>query len=132
MAFEELSLRIPRSDLAGGTRETSNPTIPACWPATPKRSADDREANEMFGDDDRDRVATLAEMERLSRLRTNFDQVAARQVFRSYLDGDRRFDEFDKDKLVARVQEAKACGAVLDLTDPVLRGQAPRPLDRRW
>jgi hypothetical protein len=84
----------------------------------------------MFGDDERDRVAALAEMERLSRTRTNFDQVAAREVFKQYLGQDRRFDEYNKDALVRRVQECKAQGAVLDLTDPVLRGRAPRPLDR--
>lgn len=84
----------------------------------------------MFGDDERDRVAALAEMERLSRTRTNFDQVAAREVFKQYLGQDRRFDEYNKDALVRRVQECKAQGAVLDLTDPVLRGQAPRPPDR--
>ena len=81
----------------------------------------------MFGDDERDRVAALAEMERLSRVRTNFDQPAAREVFKQYLNSDRRFDLFDKDALVRRVQECKAQGAVLDLTDPVLRGLEPRP-----
>jgi hypothetical protein len=86
----------------------------------------------MFGDDERDRVATLAEMERLSRVRSNFDTVAARETFKSYLSADRRFDEFNKDRLVARVQECKQCGATLDLTDPQLRGLEPRPLDRRW
>ena len=86
----------------------------------------------MFGDDERDRVAALAEMERLSRVRTNFDQVAARETFKSYLNADRRFDGFDKDALVTRVQECKQCGATLDLTDPVLRGLEPRPLSHRY
>ena len=86
----------------------------------------------MFGDTERDKVSTLAEMERLSGVRTNFDQVAAREVFKQYLDADRRFDGYDKDRLVARVQECKACGATLDLDDPVLKGQEPRPLSHRY
>jgi hypothetical protein len=83
----------------------------------------------MFGEDERDRVAALAEMERLSRVRSNFDTVAARETFKSYLNADRRFDGYNKDALVARVQECKQ-GATLDLTDPVLKGQGRRPLDR--
>ena len=86
----------------------------------------------MYGDDERDKIAALAEMERLSRVRTNFDQVAARETFKSYLNADRRFDEFDKDALVSRVQECRSCGAILDLDDPRLRGQPARPLDRRY
>jgi hypothetical protein len=86
----------------------------------------------MFGDDERDRVAALAEMERLSRVRSNFDTVAARETFKSYLSADRRFDEFNKDALVRKVQDCKAQGAVLDLTDPVLRGLDPRPLSHRY
>jgi hypothetical protein len=82
----------------------------------------------MFGDDQRDKVATLAEMERLSRVRTNFDQISAQQVFKSYLDADRRFDGYDKDQLVQRVQECRSNGAILDLDDPRLKGGPARPL----
>ena len=68
-------------------------------------------------------------MERTSREKTNFDQVAAREKFKEFLERDRRFDEFDKDRLVARVQECRSCGAVLDLEDPRLKGREARPLD---
>jgi hypothetical protein len=86
----------------------------------------------MYGEDERDRVAALSEMERYARTRSNFDQVAARETFKSYLQADRRFAGCDLDRLVRCVQEAKASGAVIDLDDPVLRGQAPRPLDPRY
>lgn len=84
----------------------------------------------MFGSDPRDMTAALATMERLARERSNFDQMAARQTFREFLSQDRRFDGFDKDRLIARVQECRSCGAALDLEDPRLKGQAARPLER--
>jgi hypothetical protein len=84
----------------------------------------------MFGNDDRDKISALAEMERTSRVRANFNQVAARETFKAYLDADRRFDGYDKDALVKRVQECRSCGAVLDLDDPRLRGLEKRPLER--
>jgi hypothetical protein len=43
---------------------------------------------------------------------------------------DRRFDAFDSDRLVAKVEEAGKSGAQLDLTDPYLRGGQKRPLSR--
>ena len=82
----------------------------------------------MFGDEPKDLYATLSQMERLSRERTNFDQMAAREKFKEFLERDRRFDDFDKDRLVARVQECRSCGATLDLDDPRLKGGEARPL----
>ncbi len=84
----------------------------------------------MHGTDERDLLTTLASMERLSRQRSNFDTTAARETFKHWLDSDRRFDGFDKDRLIARVQECRASGAVCDLSDPRLRGQPARPLER--
>ena len=86
----------------------------------------------MFERDQKDLVVTLGEMDRQSRIRTNFDQPAAREKMAGWLSQDRRFDEFDKDKLARRVQECRQSGAVLDLDDPVLKGGEPRPLDRRY
>jgi hypothetical protein len=86
----------------------------------------------VYGDSQRDKISALTEMERLSRVRSNFDQVAARETFKGYLQADRRFDEFDKDALIARVQECRQCGAVLDLDDPRLKGGEARPLERRY
>ena len=60
----------------------------------------------MFGTDARDLAATLTQMERTSREKTNFDQFAAREKFQEFLDHDRRFDEFDKDRLVRGFRSA--------------------------
>jgi hypothetical protein len=87
----------------------------------------------MFENDPRDLARTLTEMEKLSRERTNFNSVEAKEKFKEFLQRDRRFDGFDQDQLVARVQECRSCGAVLDLDDPRLRGREARPLERsRW
>jgi hypothetical protein len=82
----------------------------------------------MFERDPKDMTLALSQMERLSRDRTNFDQVAAREKLRGFIEQDRRFDEFDHDRLAARVLECRQCGATLDLDDPQLKGLDPRPL----
>ncbi len=83
----------------------------------------------MFGNEPRDLALALAEMEFESRKKTNFDQVAQKDIFRSYLQADRRFDGFDADRLIERVREAKYNGRTLDLDDPFLqRGGSKRPL----
>lgn len=83
----------------------------------------------MFGNDPRDLAQTLTQMERLSRERANFDQTEAREKFKDFLETDRRFDEYDKNALVARVMECRSNGAILDLDDPRLKGREARPLD---
>jgi hypothetical protein len=60
----------------------------------------------MYGEDERDRVAALSEMERYARTRSNFDQVAARETFKSYLQADRRFDGYDLDRPVCAGSES--------------------------
>src|SRR5215204_5472587 len=87
--------------------------------------------NPMFERDERDLCITLSEMERRSRIATNFDQPAALEKMKTYLAADRRFDGYDKDRLVKRVQECRSAGATLDLSDPVLRGGEPRPGGRQ-
>ena len=84
----------------------------------------------MFGNDERDMMAALATMERLSRERSNFNQTQAKETFKSYLQLDRRFDQFDKDVLVDRVMHCRSRGARLELDDPRLKGGEPRPLER--
>ncbi len=84
----------------------------------------------MFGDDPRDLCAALSQMEQIARQRSNFNQLEAKQQFKTFLHNDRRFDLYDADKLVDRVMLCKSNGAVLDLDDPQLRGLPPRPLDR--
>jgi hypothetical protein len=85
----------------------------------------------MFGKDQRDLTATLSEMEYFARQKSNFNQVEAKQRMVEWLAHDRRFDAYDPQRLVERVQLSKNNGAVLDLDDPQLkRGGEPRPLDR--
>jgi hypothetical protein len=87
----------------------------------------------MFDSSERDLARTLTEMERTARERSNFDQSEAKEKFREFLQGDRRFDPYDKDRLIDRVMECRSNGAVLDLSDTRLMGLEPRPLDRsRW
>jgi hypothetical protein len=86
----------------------------------------------MFGNDPRDLTKALSEMEYEARQKTNFNKVEAKQKMVEWLSQDRRFDGYDVQRLADRVQLSKYNGAVLDLTDPQLKGQSPRPGDRRW
>jgi hypothetical protein len=87
----------------------------------------------MFGTKDQDLRNTLSAMEQEAREQSQFNQLVAREKFKERLAQDRRFDPYDKDALVRRVQDCKAHGAVLDLNDPRLRGDEARPLDRsQW
>jgi hypothetical protein len=86
----------------------------------------------MFTTHPNDLTKTLAEMERVSRDRCNYNQVEAKAKFKEFLALDRRFDQFDKNALVERVTHCRTSGAHLDLIDPQLKGLPPRPLDRRW
>jgi hypothetical protein len=84
----------------------------------------------MFDNDTRDKVKALDFMEKLSRERACFNEVAARSKFKEFIRQDRRFDDYDADALVRRVQECRASCAVLDLDDPRLKGGEARPLER--
>ena len=85
----------------------------------------------MFDDNPKDLTAWLAEAERRSRIRTNFDQGEARKKLATWIRQDSRFGEFDASKLAERVVDCIGHGATLDLDDPVLKGRERRPLDRR-
>jgi hypothetical protein len=83
----------------------------------------------MFGRDDRNMAATLQEMHRVSLWRTNSNQGEARELFRNYLKDDRRFEGYDKDRLMDAVTRCRSNGAALDLQDPYLfKGGQKRPL----
>lgn len=86
----------------------------------------------MHGNDPRDLAATLTNMHRTAIERARWDQNEAKEIMRSYLHTDRRFDHYNADRLIERIQECRSNGAVLDLDDPRLKGQDPRPLERRW
>ena len=84
----------------------------------------------MYGDSENDMCRTLSQMHRAAVEKCNFDQVAAREFLRSYVQTDRRFDQYDAARLVQRVEEAMSNGRTMDLTeDPWLRhGGEKRPL----
>ena len=85
----------------------------------------------VYGKDERDLAVTLTRMSDLARERSNFNQHEAKETMAKWLADDRRFDSFDKQRLIERVQDCRYRGAVLDLTDPQLQlGGSPRPLDR--
>jgi hypothetical protein len=87
----------------------------------------------MFGTDPRDLARTLSQMESQARQASNFSQTETKQKMAEWLSHDRRFDAYDPQRLIERVQLSKYNGAVLELDDPqLLKGGEPRPLDRRW
>jgi hypothetical protein len=84
----------------------------------------------MYGDSPRDLIRTLGTMAETALERSQQNKIAARDLMREYLERDRRFDPYDKDRLVRRVEECRSCGAKLDLEDPRLKGGEARPLER--
>ncbi len=83
----------------------------------------------MYGNDERDLCATLSEMHRVAIQRAHWDQTAAKQIMRDYLQVDRRFDQFDPDRLIERIHEARSSGRTMDLADDpwLRRGGQKRP-----
>jgi hypothetical protein len=87
----------------------------------------------MYDDSDKDKIRTLGWMVETALERSHQNKIAARDLMREYLEIDRRFDSYDKDRLVRRIEECRSNGAKLDLTDPRLRpGGQPRPLEKTY
>ena len=86
----------------------------------------------MFDDNHKDMTAWLAEAERQARIKSNFSETDAQKKLTAWIKQDSRFSEFDATKLAERVVDCIGHGAVLDLSDPVLKGGERRPLDRRY
>lgn len=84
----------------------------------------------MFDKSPNDLARTLTEMDRIARDRCNANQVESKVKLKEFIAADRRFDGFDKEALASRVMLSRSNGAILDLTDPRLKGQEPRPLER--
>ena len=84
----------------------------------------------MYGHDEKDLCATLSQMHKTAIERANFNQVEAKEILRGYVQADRKFDQFDPDRLIERVHEAKSCGRTMDLTEDTYlrRGGEKRPL----
>jgi hypothetical protein len=83
----------------------------------------------MFGPSDTDKVRALVEMARESLGRCNGNRVEGKEMMKTWLQHDRRFDDFNKDRLVDRILLNRYNGAVVDLTDgELLKNGSPRPL----
>jgi hypothetical protein len=84
----------------------------------------------MFDINERDMLRTLGTMATTAVERNFGNRVAARDTLQQFIQTDKRFDGYDAATLARRVEECRSCGAKLDLTDPRLRGQPARPLER--
>jgi hypothetical protein len=84
----------------------------------------------MYGDSEKDLCASLSEMHRVAIQKANYNQVEAKEILKSYVALDRRFDQFDPDRLAERIQECRSCGRTADLLDDpwLRRGGEKRPL----
>jgi hypothetical protein len=85
----------------------------------------------MYGTDAEDLQNTLSRMIQESWAESNCSMDECYKLTRQKLDYDRRFDGFQKDRLVNKAKEAGSCGGKLDLTDPWLYGGDKRPLSDR-
>jgi hypothetical protein len=85
----------------------------------------------MYGNTAENLQNTLSQMIQESWAESNCSMDATYQLTRQKLDYDRRFDGFDKQRLVDKAKEVGASGGKLDLTDPYLRGGDKRPLSDR-
>ncbi len=86
----------------------------------------------MFGDSDSDKAATMKTMLTEAMQVACANRVEARAKVIEWAKRDRRFDNFDHDKLVDKVLEKSQYGGRLDWDDPELkRGGQPRPQNRR-
>jgi hypothetical protein len=84
----------------------------------------------IFGTKPENLEHTLSRLINESYVETNCSMDEAYKRTRQLLDYDRRFDQFDRDRLVAKAREIGASGGKLDLTDPWLYGGQKRPLSR--
>jgi hypothetical protein len=89
------------------------------------------ENNPMFDSNERDLCATLSEMHRRARDRSNYNSIEAERKLAEWIQQDRRLDPYDAARLAQRVNTCLQSGAVLELDAPeLLRGGERRPLDR--
>jgi hypothetical protein len=86
----------------------------------------------MFGPEDRDKLEALSAMARVSVDKCFGNKLEARERMKEWLSYDRRFENYDPERLVDRVMLCRSNGGRLSLDDPeLMRGGAPRPLTRR-
>lgn len=80
----------------------------------------------LFGNDEKAIKNTLEQMVYEARSRTNYNQTETYRKVREWADNERRLDNYDKDKLVKKLEETKQSGAYLDLEE-CLRGRQDKP-----
>jgi len=83
-----------------------------------------------FGNHEHNLKQTISRMRKEAYYESNCSQDEADRKVRSWMDQDRRFDNFQKDALLTEVKRVSACGGYLDLSKPQLYGRPRRPLDR--
>ncbi len=71
----------------------------------------------MYGNDERDLLATLSQMHKTAVERAHWNQNEAKEIMRRFIQVDRRFDAFDPDRLIERISEARSSGRTMDLAD---------------
>jgi hypothetical protein len=70
-----------------------------------------------YDSDSRSLAATLSQMQREALNRCNGNQIEAAENIRRWVANDRRFDQFDANRLVSRAEECRTTGATLNLED---------------
>jgi hypothetical protein len=101
-----------------------------------KSCADGRQGNNMaddikyFGNDVNAMRSTLGRMVQAAYVSNNYSKPKCYQTVRHLLDHDRRFDSYDKERLLAKLEECGKTRGRLDLNDPYLLGGQKRPLTR--
>jgi hypothetical protein len=84
-----------------------------------------------FGTEPESLRDTLGRMIQESYQESNCSMAETYRLTRTKLDCDRRFDHFDKDRLVTKAKDAGVSGGHLDMDDPWLfPGGEKRPLSR--
>jgi hypothetical protein len=79
-----------------------------------------------FDGDSRSLAATLSRMQKLALDKSNGNQIEAAEHIQQWVANDRRFDQFDTRRLVARAEECRTSGATLNLEDdPTLLRERP-------
>jgi hypothetical protein len=80
----------------------------------------------MFDNDPKSLAKTLSDMQRQALNKANGNQIEAAEHIQQWVANDRRFDQFDTGRLVARAEECRTCGATLNLSDdPSLLRERP-------
>jgi len=88
--------------------------------------------DKMFGDSEKDLMATLKLMAHDSYNRSCGNKIDAAKSMKGWIANDPRFAQYDPERLVTHFQERTNCGGKVELDDPFLRkGGQQRPCQNR-